>query len=326
MHASNPVLQLQLPIGFGFMNASWGGAPTLAPGDARDAFIAALHFAMDSGVTFFDTADIYAPSWDAFGHNEILLREAIATWSGTETQKASLLVATKGGITRGPGQPGQDSKGIGESWGKSATYDYLMKAVVGSAERLGLSEIPLWQHHRLDPNLTLTEQLANLRKLNQNAPIRHIGVSNYSAEQLRAALAEIGGPADGGIVSVQNQLNPAYRQQMDVLEVCEAAGVAYLPWSPMKGVRASDAGKPVHDRFQSVARAKGVSIFAVAQAWLRSLSDVVVPMPGVTKLQSIQDSLASVPIRLTAEEAQQLADLPETMPLDDELVRDQPLS
>ena len=313
---SNPLLQLRIPLGFGFMNASWGGAPTLLPGDARADFKRALQRAMDLGVTLFDTADIYAPSWDTFGHNEVLLREAIQEWDASDAAKANLLVATKGGITRAPG----------EAWSKDASYTYLMKAVESSAQRLGLAEIPLWQHHRLDFHLTLGEQLDNLKRLNQAAPIRHIGVSNYSAEQLRQALDVIGGPTDGGIISVQNQLNPGYRQQLDVIEVCEEFGLAYLPWSPMKGIRPTDAGTPVYEVFDAVAKSAQASTFAVAQAWLRSLSPNIVPLPGVTKLSSIEDAISAAGLRLTATQLNALGDLGESQPLDDELVRDQPIS
>jgi aryl-alcohol dehydrogenase-like predicted oxidoreductase len=312
---SNPLLSLEVPLGFGFMNASWGGAPTLEPGPAREAFKAALHRAMDLGVRLFDTADIYAPSWDTFGHNEVLLSEAIEGWEASVDAKANLIVATKGGITRA----------AGEAWSKDASYAYLMHAVETSAARLGLSEIPLWQHHRLDFHLTLSEQLANLKKLNESAPIRHIGVSNYSAAQLRQALDTIGGPADGGIVSVQNQLNPVYRQQVEVLEVCEEHGLAYLPWSPMKGIRPTDAGTPVYAQFAAVAEKAGLSNFATAQAWLRSLSPSIVPLPGVTKLASIEDAISASSLRLNVNQLQALANLPATAPLDDELVRDQPL-
>jgi aryl-alcohol dehydrogenase-like predicted oxidoreductase len=314
MTTPNPLLNLQIPLGFGFMNASWAGAASLEPGAARDQFVADLADAMAAGVRFFDTADIYAPTWDSMGHNEILLLEAVAAWDAPANQKAELLIATKGGITRSPG----------EVWGKSASYDYLMAAISASAERLGLAEIPIWQHHRLDPNLTLAEQLRNLNLVKQNAPIRHIAVSNYSKPQLLQALDAIGGPADGGIISVQNQLNPVYRQQMDVLEVCEEYGLAYLPWSPTKGIRPSDAGGTAYEMFAAVAENRGVSTFAVAQAWLRSLSPNIVPMPGVTRLASIVDSLEAVDLRLTPDELQALSDLPPTLPLDAELVSDQP--
>jgi aryl-alcohol dehydrogenase-like predicted oxidoreductase len=312
----NPLLNLKKSLGFGFMNASWGGAPTLIPGDAREQFKRALHTAMDAGVRLFDTADIYAPSFEEFGHNEVLLREAIEGWNAPQSDKDELIIATKGGITRA----------AGEVWSKDASYEYLMTAVEASAKRLGLAKIPVWQHHRLDFHLTLSEQIKNLRKLRENAPIRHIGVSNYSAEQLRRALDVIGGPNDGGIVSVQNQLNSVYRHDIDVLEVCEEHGLAFLPWSPSKGVTSKYVGSETFDRFNQIAESRGVSRFAVAQAWLRSLSPNLVPIPGVTKIESILDAIGAIELRLTASELAALSDLPESQPVDDELLNHQPIA
>lgn len=311
----NPLLELAMPIGFGFMNASWPGSPVLGDPQARGQFVAALVYAMEQGVRLFDTADIYAPSWDAMGHNEILLREAVSAWQAPNEEKAQLILATKGGISRS----------TGESWNKDASYSYLASRVEASLENLGVNEIPLWQHHRLDTHLTLNEQLANLKRLKDTMPIRHIGVSNYSREQLAAALDVLGGPADDGIVSVQNQLSPAYRQQLDVLEVCERNGLAFLPWSPMGGVRSGDSETEVFAAFSRVAASRRTSRFAVAQAWLRSLSSSIVPLPGVTRRESIEDALSAIELRLTEDDLGQLANLPATLPLDDELVRDQPL-
>ena len=322
MLESNPLYQ-QLSaataplIGFGFMNASWPGSKILENAEERANFIGALHFAMDAGVRLFDTADIYAPSFDSMGHNEALLGEAVASWHGTDAQKAQLVLATKGGITRAQG----------EAWGKDSSFDYLMRAVEASAAKLQVSEIPLWQQHRLDTHQTLKDQLRVLARFKKSAPIRWLGVSNYSAEQLEAAVGELGGPTDGGLVSVQNQLNPAYRQQLDVLEVCEKHGIVYLPWSPMKGVRIVDAGTDVHRFFTSaLSISNGADLYALAQAWLRSLSPNIVPIPGVTRLESLKSSLAGANYRLTAQEAEALAALPASEELDEELVRDQPLN
>lgn len=313
---TNPLLSLKVPLGFGFMKASWGNAETLLPGKAQDSFKRGLNAAMDAGVRLFDTADIYAPTWDSMGHNEILLREAIEEWQVPAATKTELIVATKGGLTRS----------AGEVWSKDGSYDYLMRAAENSAKRLGLNEIPLWQHHRLDFHLTLSEQIKNLRKLRENAPIRHIGVSNYSAEQLRRALDVIGGPSEGGIISVQNQLNPAYRNELDVLDVCEEHGLAFLPWSPSKGVTKPFEGTEIFDRFNSIASDRNVSVFNVAQAWLRSLSPNLVPLPGVTRFESILDNLSAVDFRLSQSELDSLQHLPESMPVDEELARDQPVA
>ena len=177
----------------------------------RESTIAALHTALDNGVTLFDTSDIYAPTWVTFGHNEILVAEAMRT----HPLGKDAIIATKGGITRKPG----------EVWGRNSSLDYLLRAAEASAGRLGVEKISLWQHHRLDPNIAFETQLENLAGLKQRGIIDHIGVSNYSAKQLRRAV-EVVGP----IATVQNQLSLAYRQEMDVLAVCEEFGIKYLPW------------------------------------------------------------------------------------------------
>ena len=279
-------------IGFGCMKASFNN-----PDDAtRASTIEAIHVALDHGVRLFDTADIYAPTWDTFGHNEILVAEAIRT----HPRGANAIIATKGGITRKPG----------EVWGRNSSLDYLLRAVEASAGRLGVAKIDLWQHHRLDPNLPFETQLENLAGLRQRGLIEHLGVSNYSAKQLRRAI-DIVGP----IASVQNQLSIAYRNELDVLEVCEQFGIAYLPWSPMKGAHQRDASQELKD----YAASHNVSTYAVAVAWLRSLSKAVVVLPGVTRAASVLDALAGVDLALEGD-----VPLPTGLGMDAELLSDQP--
>jgi len=311
----NPLLNLERSIGLGFWRASYPTASTVHAGAAREDFKNGVHAALNAGVRLLDTADIYCPDGKNFGHNEILVRETMSEWDATPAQKAEVIVATKGGIFRDP-----------EHVAKYSSYDYLMSAVEASCKRLGIDEIPLWQHHRLDPKLTFGEQVKNIRKLNENAPIKLLGVSNYNAKQLLQALDVIGGPNDGGIVSVQNQLNPAYRQDYDVLAICEEHNLAFLPWSPMKGVMPKDEGTPIYTMFNNIAKDRGVSPFAIAQAWLRTLSPVIVPLPGVTRMASMLDSVSAIDLRLTPSEIAALKDLPESLPLDNELVTGQPLA
>ncbi len=287
-------------LGFGFMKASFGASE-----QNRESTIEALHEAMRQGVTLFDTSDIYAPSWNTFGHNEELLAEAIRSFTGNTE---NLLIATKAGITRKPG----------EVWGRNASLDYLLRAVEASAGRLNLSSIPLWQHHRLDPNMAFETQLENIAALRQRGLIENIGVSNYSANQLERAVEVI-----GEVASVQNQLNPAYRQELDVLEVCEKHNIKYLPWSPTKGARQNDAQGII----KTIASEKSVSTYAVAIAWLRSLSSQLVPIPGVTRKESVLDSLSALKLELTAEDLKRINEgLEDSAPMDAELLSDQPRS
>lgn len=295
-------------IGFGSMYAQFNGI-ALGSEEAYQKVLNALHAAMDQNVTFFDTADIYASAWNTFGQNELMVADALRTWSGTAERKAKIVIGTKAGITRKPG----------EIWGRNATVDYLLRAAEASAGRLGVSKLHLWQHHRTDPKLGFEEQVMNLDAVRQRGIVEHIGVSNYSAKQLRRALEILGTPAEGGIVSIQNQLNPVYRQELDVLEVCEEHGIAYLPWSPSKGVK--DLGSV----FGDAATAHNKSTHAVALAWLRSLSPTVVPIPGVTRVETVLDNLSGLEINLSEHELAEInTKLPATLPMDAELLGDQP--
>lgn len=284
-------------IGFGCMKASFSASE-----QNRQSTIEALHAALDLGVRLFDTADIYAPSWDTFGHNELLVAEAMRT----HPLGAQAIIATKGGITRKPG----------EVWGRNASLDYLLRAAEASAGRLGVSKVAIWQHHRLDPNRPFEQQIENLAGLRQRGIIEHIGVSNYSAKQLLRAL-EVVGP----IVSVQNQFSPVYRNEADVFEVCERNGIAYLPWSPSKGLHKADSRNVIHE----VANELGQSPYAIGVAWLKSLSSAIVPIPGVTRVESVQDSILGSEISLSDGILNRLnSELPPSLPMDSELLSDQP--
>jgi aryl-alcohol dehydrogenase-like predicted oxidoreductase len=297
-------------IGFGCMRASQFGTSGIESEEDRDETVRALHLALDSGVLLLDTADIYAPSWNTFGHNEILVAEAVRSWSGTAEQKLKVIVATKAGITRKPG----------EVWGRNGSADYLLRAVEASAGRMKTDQIDLWQHHRLDPLLSLGEQLEGLKAVQEQGIVRRVGVSNYSAVQLRRAVSEVGAPSDGGIVSIQNQLNPRYRMELDVLEVCEEFGIVYLPWSPLAGARESDREEATYKAFLDVALERSESVQTIALAWVASFSKWVVPIPGVTKVSSVKSGLQSSKVELTDEEISKINSLlPPSRELDAEV-------
>ena len=278
--------------------------------DLESAY-AVIHAALDAGVTLIDTADIYAPSWDNFGHNERLVGAAFATWSGSAEAKRKVVIATKGGITRGPK----------ESWGRCSNLNYLLRAVEASALRLGVDRIRLWQHHRLDPSMVFEDQFENVLALLERGLIERIGVSNYSAAQLRRAIEMGGTPDQGGIISVQNQFSPRYRNEPEVMEVCEEFGIAYLPWSPLGGIgRSEGIATGQFGAFAEVGASLGVSAYATAIAWLRQTSPSVIPIPGASKISSVRDSLTGLSILLTEEEMSLLnSSLPDDAPLDGEL-------
>mgnify|MGYP006171830007 FL=1 len=290
-------------IGIGCMNVSWiwSNGAALDPVRRQESAIPAIHTALDAGVTLLDTADIYAPTWDAFGHNEVFVAEALRTWSGTKEQKNKVVIATKAGISRQPG----------ERWGRNGSLDYLLRAAEASAGRLGVEKIDLWQHHRLDPEIVFETQVANILALKERGIVDQIGVSNYDAKQLEIAIKIAGGPDDGGIVSIQNEFSPRYRYDLDVLAVCEKYGVAYLPWSPLGGMNNKKAITD-SDAFEEVANKHNVSKYAIALAWEIKTSPSVIPIPGATRTESILDCITALDVTLSDDEFEYLnAHLPE---------------
>ncbi len=157
-------------VGLGLMNVSWQGRPGTDPEKRYSHAIAGIHAALDAGVTLLDTADVYAPTWDEMGHNEVLLREALDSWTGDEAARNRVVVATKGGITRSEG----------EVWGRNGSREYLERAIERSLERLGVDRIQLYQHHRLDPERDLETQIENLGAVKAQGLAEQLGVSNYN--------------------------------------------------------------------------------------------------------------------------------------------------
>jgi aryl-alcohol dehydrogenase-like predicted oxidoreductase len=297
------------------MNVSWTGGTALDPKTRAESAIPGIHAALDAGVTLLDTADIYAPTWNTMGHNERFVAEALASWSGSAEQKAKVVVATKAGIARRPG----------EVWGRNGSLDYLLRAAEASAARLGVDRIQLWQHHRLDPSLTFETQVENLFLLRESGIVDQIGVSNYNAQELEIAIKIGGTPAQGGVVSVQNELSPRYRNDLDVLEICERNGIAFLPWSPLGGSR-NKAELGAGSVFEAIAAERGVSHYVVALAWLLRLSPVIIPIPGATRVESVVDSASAVDFELTDSEFAEInSALPESVAVSPELSPHPPL-
>ena len=284
--------------------------------DDREQAISVIHAALDAGVQLLDTADIYAPSWNSMGHNEILVGEAFRSWSATPEQKAKIVIATKGGITRAKG----------DNWwgvpGRNGTKHYLYRAVEASAAKMGLSKIPLWQHHRLDTSITFEEQFENVLGLKEHGYVGAIGLSNVNAEQLRRAIAIGGTPDEGGVVSVQNEFSPRYRLSADVIEICTEFGIAFLPWSPLGGgSNFQKIASGEYGAFDRIAAEKGVSPFALTVAWHLAQFPTAIPIPGASKAASILDSLSGADITLSESEVGELnASCPLDGPIQEELV------
>lgn len=299
-------------VGIGLMNVSWiwSNGAALDPVRRQESAIPAIHAGLDAGITLLDTADIYAPTWDAFGHNEIFAAEALRTWSGTKEQKSKVVIATKGGITRKPG----------EVWSRNGSLDYLLRAAEASAGRLGVDKIDLWQHHRLDPSVEFETQVENIGVLKERGIVDQLGVSNYDAKQLEIAIGILGGPDQGGIVSVQNEFSPRYRYDLDVLAVCEKYGITFLPWSPLGGVRTKSEISEA-SVFEELAPKYSATPFALALAWEMRYSPAVLPIPGATRAESILDCVSATKIELSDDDFEHIsANLPEQPEYSSELL------
>lgn len=292
-------------IGLGCMPASWSTEPA-----KREQGIAAIQAGLDAGITLLDTADIYAPAWNAMGHNERLVAEALRTWDAPAEAKARVVVATKGGITRKPG----------EQWGRNGSLDYLLRAVEASAGRLGVEHIDIWQHHRMDPSLSFEEQFENVMALREQGIVRRIALSNVSADMLRRAIAMGGSPLEGGVVSVQNELSPRYRHWLDVLDLCVAHGIAFLPWSPLGGRSFFGELPTKFATIAEIAAERGVSPYVVTLGWHHKLSPVIIPIPGTSTTASAVSSASAATFELSDHEFARIqASLPESAPISDEL-------
>jgi aryl-alcohol dehydrogenase-like predicted oxidoreductase len=253
----------------------------------RDRAIATVHRALDLGITLLDTANIYAPSWDAVGHNEALVAEAVRTYAGS-ADLSGLLVATKGGITRGEG----------ETWGRDSSASGLVQAAEDSLAQLGVSVIDLYQHHRHDPDQSYADQMRGLQGLKDRGLVRRIGLSNVNFAEFETALDMLGGP-DSGVVSVQNEFSPRYREDADVLARCTDLGIAFLPWSPLGGAdEAHDVGSR-YAVFAEVAAEVHASPQETVIAWLLRLSPVVIPIPGATRPTTVESIVRAVDLELS---------------------------
>ena len=289
------------PIGLGCMPLS-GYPPSKAfMLNNRDRAIETIHAALNAGMNFFDTADSYSPVWNLYGHNEKLVAEAIRSWSGSSLQKSRIIVATKAGIARE----------LGDNWfGKlefNSTKSYLYRAVEGSASRLGVDKIKLWQHHRIDPKITIEEQYENVNTLKAHGVVENIGLSNVNAEQLAIGLKIIGAPKDGGVVSVQNEFSPRFRLNSEVLKICEDEGIAFLPWSPFGGIgKSQNITSQNYSSLHELAERMKVSVFALTIAWHLAKSPVSIPISGSSQPATILDSLSGTKINLSESEFREL--------------------
>lgn len=263
------------PVGLGCMPMSGPGAP------AEEQAVRTIRAALDAGVTLLDTADAYSSGERDVGTNERLIARALRGVAGRP------LVATKGGHTR-----------PGDRWELDGRPEYLRAACEASLVALGVEQIDLYQLHRPDPDVPFAESVGALRDLRDEGKVRFVGLSNVTVAQLAEAESII------EIAAVQNELSLTYTTPFANGEVaaCAERGIPMLAWSPLGGASsapAAGAGIPAVTR---IAAERGVSPQRVALAWLLSLSDTVVPIPGARRPETIRDSAAAAELDLDGDE------------------------
>src|SRR6195952_4008588 len=256
-------------LGYGTMQLTgpgvWG-----EPADRASA-VAVIRRAVELGVTLIDTADVYGPHV-----TDSLIREALHPYAD------DVVIATKVGFTRqGPNQ-----------WIPVGRAEYLRQQVELNLRNLGVERIDLLQLHRIDPKVSLEEQIGELKKLQDEGKIRHIGLSEVSVDDIVAArkIADI--------ASVQNLFNLTNRSSQAVLDYAEAENIAFIPWFPLATGKLAGPGS----QLASIAESQGRTPSQVALAWLLHRSPVVLPVPGTSSVEHLEENVAAASIELTDEE------------------------
>ena len=263
-------------LGYGAMQLT--GEGVWGPPDDRDEAIRVLRRAVAEGVNLIDTADSYGPFV-----SEQLIFKALHPYPD------DLVIATKAGLTRaGPGD-----------WRPVGRPEYLRQQCELSLRHLGLERIELFQLHRPDPRVPITESVGELKLLQDEGKIRHIGLSNVSVAQLHET------QQTAEIASVQNLYNLADRTAEDVLDECERLGLGFIPWFPLATGKLAEAGGPLDEISHEV----GASPSQVALAWLLRRSPVMLPIPGTSSVEHLEDNLKAATIELTDEQFEALSNL-----------------
>jgi len=260
-------------LGYGAMQLTgpgvWG-----EPADRAGA-LAVVKAAIEQGVDFIDTADSYGPQV-----SEQIIAEAAFPYPD------GLVIATKAGLTRtGPGV-----------WPPVGRPAYLKQQVELSLRHLGVERIDLIQLHRIDPEVPLADQLGAFAELQAEGKVRHIGVSEVSVDELKAAREVT------GIVSVQNLYNLTNRQSQDVLDYATAEGIAFIPWFP---IATGDLARP-DSPVAAIAAELDATPSQVALAWLLQKSPVVLPIPGTKSVEHLTENLGAARLTLSAEDVTRL--------------------
>jgi pyridoxine 4-dehydrogenase len=263
-------------LGFGAMRITgpgiWG-----EPADRVQA-IEVLRRAVELGVDLIDTADSYGPYV-----SEELIRTALRPYP------SQLVIATKAWLVRtGP-----------NLWHAVGRPEYLRQECEMSLRRLGLEQIPLFQLHRVDPQVPLEEQVGELAALQSEGKIRFIGLSNVSVDQIKAARAVV------PIATVQNRYNLVDRGSEDVVGLCEREHIGFIPWFPLATGALSRRDGPL----TAFSERLGATPSQVAVAWLLHRSEVILPIPGTASVAHLEENVEAALIGLTDDQVAELGKL-----------------
>jgi pyridoxine 4-dehydrogenase len=252
-------------LGFGAMRVTgkgiWG-----VPADAAGAR-ATLKRLPEVDVNFIDTANSYGPEV-----SEDLIAEVLKPYNG-------LTVATKGGLTRqGPNE-----------WYPCGNPGYLEECVKMSLRRLGLERIDLWQLHRIDPATPREQQFEVIAKMRNAGYIRHVGLSEVTVDDIKEAQQYF------PVVTVQNEYNLVDRKSEAVLDYCEQHNIGFIPWFPLA---AGDLAKP-GSVLDTIARKLDATPSQVALAWTLKRSPVMLPIPGTSRVDHLEENVAAAALQLS---------------------------
>jgi pyridoxine 4-dehydrogenase len=260
-------------LGYGAMRIT--GKGVWGPPADRAAAIRVLRRAVELGINFIDTADSYGPHV-----SEELIAEALHPYP------EGLVIATKGGFERsGP-----------DKWTENGQPKHLREACEGSLRRLQLERIDLYQLHRIDAKVPAADQLGTLKDLQAEGKIKHIGLSEVSVQQIQDSQKIV------PIVSVQNRYSVSDRGSEKVLEYCEQHKIGFIPWFPLAAGRLSKDKSPIADTAQSAKATPS----QVALAWLLQRSPVMLPIPGTSSLEHLDENVAAAALKIDSKHLAEL--------------------
>lgn len=293
-------------IGLGCMRMSFGDTPT-----DKQEMIDFLHAAVERGVTFFDTAEVYGPFT-----NELLVGEALSPY------RDRVVIATKFGFKHDP------QKGPHPTVGLDSRPEQIKRVADASLKRLGVEAIDLFYQHRPDPNVPIEDVAGAVKELIQAGKVKHFGLSESSADLIRRAHAV------QPVAAIQSEYSIWWRSpEAEVLPACEELGIGFVPYSPLgrgyltgkidesttydkSDIRSRNprftaeairANRAVIDLLQRIAQEKGGTPAQIALAWLLAQKPWIVPIPGSRKLERLDENNGAVNIQLTAQDLSEIA-------------------